>query len=441
MTTRPQRDIPDGARLRRNPWSLYLKKRWVDAAGRPLDRDEQQLATINALHAIADDTTKSGRQRKRALKKYNKARAKFETHELLKRKRFGQHRIFSLLKFLIFFPICLFAGKLTVTGVYDVLWETGIRLPTFGGIIVALGAVVLIWAVVAKVKRGGRSPYAAMLLAAAIVGAGSTVLYIYYRLHPVLNGLPVTTNTDFWHWWVTNDTARHLLYRALPEGLLGGLYWVYYNWNHYKKAAHPHWLSRVLGKIGFACPGDAKPAEAWELSVLLPMVILFAVPITAILFPTAVLHQAGIHTWIHSTVPWHVNGMPNPNSQAFMDKLSASVSSDWPTILVGLCAANFFGRIPAFGVVDDLQQVRVWQRISLRRVNGNLHRALTWRQMDGFQARLIDEYQQGGSDPVGYAKAQLDKVGPTVRTLFRIVMASQLLILVGAYFLYGPPSH
>jgi hypothetical protein len=206
----------------------------------------------------------------------------------------------------------------------------------------------------------------------------------------------VTNNTLFWHWWIHNDGLRHLLFRAWPEGLIGGLYWAYYNWDQIKRTANHHWYDTMFKWMGYSSLADDDPAVAWQLVVLPIFVIGFALPATLLLYFTAVKHEAGVHAFIHTYAPWKdINAFPNPKNKAVLDKLMDTVALSWPIWLIGVISANFYGRMPAFGPLGDLQQVQSWRRLVKK--NGSLHGALAFWQMDGKQKRIGKEWETGAN--------------------------------------------
>jgi len=402
---------------------------------------------VRDVRAKFDDPRRAARNRthRRDTKKLHKAQAKLELIELLAVKRF-LNKAEMLAKLVFGFIVCLYAGKLSVTGVYDLVWETNIPLKIFAGIIITLGALAAGLSLRAKLKTSKNEPWLGVAGGGLIIVLGIQV-FAFAKANPQIHN-----NTEFWHYLVPNANVRHLLFRALPEGLIGGVLWVYWNWNHYRRCAVPHWSEPVQRRAHWATPGDPKSAMAWQVW-LTPVLLCAVAAIPAYLMFRGILfgheHAAPVHSWAHREVPWKANIAAVEQNPAITDKLAATVTSGWPIWLIGFVCAQL-ARPVAFGVIDDAQRVQTLVDVSKSHghLEGwHLHKALHFWQMRGYQGRIVEEFQHGQdyrstqhedrTGPVGYAQDQLDAIGSYVRVPIRLGQRLMIpLILVGWYYLY-----
>jgi len=370
-------------------------------------------------------------------KKVRKLLAKERMRSLLEQKRYGNHAGINLIKSLIGFLVCLYAGKLAVTGFYDFVWETHTPLRPLGIGLVTAG--VFIPAVTGI--RARRHPKEVSIGTAVFVGFVLIILGAG-ALTAVANLHGVTTNTSLWHYMVRSTDVRHQMMRSWPEGLIGGLLWVQFSWNSYKRRSTIHWYERPFNRAfkgRFANLVDDTPIAAWMIWITPLFVVVAALPIATCMYLLTHLinaHATGLHHWLHQNVPWHVKVNLSPSGQAESDKVLNSFTADWPIFLIGFASANFFGRVPAFGVFDETQLYQAQRRISKK---GSLKGAISWWQMSGYQARIIEEWQKGEAqgDAVDYARANVIARGPGVVIPLKIAMwAIFPLVILGGYYLY-----
>jgi hypothetical protein len=187
-------------------------------------------------------------------------------------------------------------------------------------------------------------------LAIGVYAGTLIVVAVYYLLFET-----TTTMNHWWHSTVPNSNLRHSI-RDVAEGLLGGLLGLTLAHNHYKRslqrriAEKPNVVDRAEIAVGIPNLKDRKPFHPWQLLIVPPLVLIYAIPGFAIGY----LIVAWFHHH-HGLVHLHVPVSANPTTTDLVAKLKATWTADWPKKLIGFFAAFVFGRRPAHGLIDDLQ--------------------------------------------------------------------------------------
>ena len=157
------------------------------------------------------------------------------------------------------------------------------------------------------------------------------VYYLLFEVNPPM--------TRLWHDAVPNSSFRHTV-RFVGEGLFGGLFAKFGTWNHYKQPVRSH-------------------IRWWEIPLLPVLVLIFAVPgftlgwLLTLGFRHNTLHIAtAAHNGFHAL---GVHLATHPRASNLTDKLSATVTANWDKRLIGLLAAQLFGRRPTYPTLDFIQ--------------------------------------------------------------------------------------
>lgn len=387
-------------------------------------------------------TTEQLPRRKR--KKLNRDKAKAEMQRLLMQRRFSHHRVIrkamDITKLLVFVATCGIVGKYAVTGGYDLLWETNQPLVRYALEFLALAALVLLIAR-HRHKRQLPNSWGTVYFLSGLLTAWAITVLIIHVLVPQLG-----TNTDLWHWMISNDTIRHVFGRDWLEGLFGGLFGVFVGWNTLKRRSKPHLLSRLFK--GWMCNLEEEDREvhSWMVWLTPVLVVAFGLPLAYLAWRGTLFghdEATHLHNWAHSVVPWHVN-LPLDNQQTnLVAKAQDSVTSALPMFIIGFASARWFGRIPAFGVIDEYQEYMSLRRIAKKGnhgLHGHMFRRgiIRWYQSGGYQLALIQEYEFGvkQGDPVAYAEGRLATYDHGLIVPLRLFQFMVwVLVPVGAYFL------
>lgn len=184
-----------------------------------------------------------------------------------------------------------------------------------------------------------------------------------------------------WHEAVPQDALRHAI-RQVWEGLNAGIVGIALAWNHYKKKPKERGLlDKLECKLHIPNVRDDKALSVWQLLALIVLVPVYA------LFGFFI----GLHIvdWINND--WHhtiTHFLPatepaQVTANSLWEKVYKVFTESWGYKLVGFCAAFFFGRRPAMGVIDDLQTKFAQRRI----VAG---RKLRWYHTAPFKGRYND---------------------------------------------------
>lgn len=194
---------------------------------------------------------------------------------------------------------------------------------------------------------------------------------------------------DAWHSLVPNGDLRHDI-RDVSEGLLGGLFALGINWNHYGKVKRKNLIDRVEIALHIPNVKDGREISLGRTLMLVPLVLIYgSVGFFAMRYGIQALTE-----WLHHTP--HVQSAATNfvnSTQAHVSTHSPSLGAqmqdlwtgNWKVKLTGLAAALFFGKRPAKGFFDDLQLWFVERRI----IQGKRAMFFANQPADGRLARLF----------------------------------------------------
>ena len=390
-------------------------------------------------------TTQPLPRRKR--RKMDQAEAKTEMKRLLAQRRFAGHRVIrktiDIIKILVIVALGGVVGKYAVTGFYDTVLETHQPLVRYTIECLALATAIVLYGH-HRARRGKPTSWGTVYFLAGLVATLGIYALDIHLLRPELatSTYPLETNTDLWHWTVRNATVRNIFMRDWPEGLFGGLFGVFYGWNTLKRRSKHHFMTRLFK--GWLCnlEEEDRSVTSWMVWLTPVLIVVFGLPF-AILAWHGTLFGTDIHAWVHHLVPWHANLPLNNQQSNLLAKAQDSVTASLPMFIIGFASARWFGRVPAFGVIDEYQEYLALRRVAKfgkRGLNGHIFRRgiLRWYQSTGYQLALIQEYNFGqhNGDPVAYADARLATYDHGLVVPLRLAQTLiWVLVPVGMYFL------
>jgi hypothetical protein len=345
-------------------------------------------------------------------------------------------------------------GKYSVTGVYDLLFESGQPVLVYGFEWVGLGLAV-IWYARHRAQKNEGVSWGTVKFLATLFFVIAAVVFTIHGLRPDLR-----TNADLWHFICRNDTIRHVFLRDEPEGILGGLVGVFLGWNTLRRRSKHRWYNQWLDRIGWPnLENENLEVHSWHVWLMPLAVYLAGLPVAYGLWRLTLLgtaHQGGIQSVLNASTVLH------PAGHAVLDKVLIAVAKflagfllSWPLFLVGYVAARWWGRVPAFGVIDSYQEFMALRRIA-RRGDYGLYGRMTWRffviprfehgvlrwyQSTGYQLALLQEIEIGtkstaDEDVVAYAQRRLTEFDRGLIIPFMAITRLMFIsVPVGAYFL------
>lgn len=381
-------------------------------------------------------------RRKRA--KLTKAEAKAERRQLLAQRRFSSHKVLrwtmDFIKFLILAAVAAFVGKYAITGAYDLLWEMHQPLVRYAVEFLALAGLTVTYGSF-RAGRGKPTSWGTVWFLSGLFTAWAVAVLIIHHLEP-----HIADSTALWHWIAPNDTVRDIFGRNWLEGLYGGLFGVFVGWDTVKRRSKHRLLSKPFKGWMSNLEEEDRDVRSWMVWITPVLVVVCGLPFAYLAWRGELdvsAHATAFHNWVRSVVPWHAN-VPLDNTQTtLLAKAQDSVTSALPMFIIGFASAKWFGRVPAFGVIDEYQEYLALRRIAKRGNRGLyghlFHRGiLRFYQSTGYQLALIQEYGIGVSkgEPVAYAQQRLAKYDHGLIVPLRLAQfLLWVLIPVGAYFL------
>lgn len=355
----------------------------------------------------------------------------------------------GLTRALLLFFLAVIVAKYSVDGAYDVVLETHAPLLQTGAGTVAFGLLLLV--VFGVLHRAGRriSMPTVVFFSALLMIYGGGLIYYHFAVPSLAD------NTALWHHLVSNGDVRDQKYRDWPEGLVTGLYWGYWNWNTLKRRQRPHFLQHVFyfkkadhgrGWGWYANLINEHPdLTEWMIFVLFPLILLFAWPAARGMWSLESLiseHNSMIHVWLSGHADWLLkvnNALTSATSTGLtgLNNIKDTLFADWPILLTGLISAQVFGRVPAYGVIDEAQEYNALRRIAR---TGSLAKATAWYyrmfRMNGMLIAIAQTWEEGEKskyrDAQAFAKAELKERGAGISFMFRAApYAIAILWIIG----------
>lgn len=348
---------------------------------------------------------------------------------------------------ILLFILAAVVAKYSVDGAYDVTLETHAPLLQTGVGAIAFGLLLITIFSILRAQGRRVSLPTAIFFGILLMIYGGGLLYYHFAVPGLVD------NTAAWHHAVSNGQVRDQKWRDWPEGLVTGLYWAYWSWNSIRRNRRPHPLQHLFGfkfrgrEYGWYANTVTEKPELNELMlfVLFPLILLFAWPAARGMWSLESLigqHDSTIHTWLAIHADWllHVNNSLQVSTTAtmnFLNSIKEALFADWPIFLTGIISAQFFGRLPAFGVIDDAQDYNALRRIAR---TGSLEKALAWHyriiRMNGMIVRIAQIWEEGENsefhDAVAFAKDELKNRGPGISFMFKAApWAIAILWIIG----------